>query len=134
MSKHLRILNGLFLTAQAIEPVARARVAACIVYRRKIISYGICQTKSHPMQSIYCRHPEAIYLHAEICAIKNAISNTRDVDFLKDSTLYIARAKYPNKTWCFGLAKPCEGCQRAIAAFGISNVIYTTDDNNFEVM
>ena len=82
--------------------------------------------KSHPFQKKYGSNIKAIYLHAEVDAIKNAI-NYGYTDLLEQSTLYIVRQRIIEKNWCCGLAAPCVGCQRAIAAFNIKKVIYTTN-------
>ena len=49
-SKHSRYINILAKMAACVEPVAQARIAACIVYRNDIVSFGICKMKSHPFQ------------------------------------------------------------------------------------
>ncbi len=114
------------MIARTIQPVRSARIASAIVYKREIISLGICQMKSHPLQKEYGSNSKAIFLHSEIDAIKNAI-NSGYKDF-EQSTLYIVRQKIVEKNWCCGLAAPCKGCQRAIAAFNIKNIVYTTDE------
>jgi len=101
-------------------------LASCIVKGTKIISFGQNQQKSHPLQSKFSKNPEAIYLHAEIDAIKNALKEI-DSSLLEKSTLYVARTK---KDGSEGISKPCKGCRRAIEAFGISRVVYTTEEEN----
>ena len=46
-----KIFNETFKLAQAVEPVRGARIAAAVVHRGKIISYGFNHKKSHPFQS-----------------------------------------------------------------------------------
>ena len=73
---------------------------------------------------------DAIYLHAETDAIKNALKRIPESE-LEKASLYVCRVKYDSNgrgkkiTW--GLAKPCIGCQRAIATFGIRDVIYSNE-------
>lgn len=126
-----KIINHLFTLSQDVEPVARARITAAIVYRNKIIAYGFNQHKTHPMAARFAKHPEARFLHAEVSAIRNCI-NKYGSDILKKSTLFIARAKQKGNDYNFywGMAKPCSGCSRAIATFKIPTVIYTTDTKN----
>jgi deoxycytidylate deaminase len=125
--KYFKILQKV---AEAVEPVSRQRLSACLVYKNEIIGMGFNKKKSHPFQRKFSKHEEAIYLHAEIDAIKNALKNV-DAETISKSTLYIMRVKYEDmnaKRFVRGLSKPCEGCARAIAQFGIKKVYYTTEE------
>ena len=121
----------------AANPNPQEKFAAAIVYRNRIISVGMNSMKSHPLQAKYRKNPHAVFLHAEIAAIKNALREV-EVDDLAKCDIYIARVKRPNqftKKYVFGLSKPCCGCQRAIAEFGLKRTIYTTDEHgHYEVM
>jgi len=115
-----------------------ARHAAAIVYKNQIISYGVNQKKSHPFHSRFSEHDDAIFLHAETDAIKNALRQISEDDMEK-ATLYVCRVKYdsngPGKKLTWGNSKPCIGCQRAIANFGIKDVIYSNDgDGNHSLL
>lgn len=104
-------------------------IAAALVYRDKVISYGTNQMKSHPYQSKYARNPEAIYWHAETSAIYIADKKMK-FDKFKNSTLYVARMKYSSNlkdSFVSGMCLPCEGCLRCIKDYGIKKVIYTLD-------
>jgi len=128
MSKnHLYYLNTLEKLAISSEGAANAKLAACIVSKNQVVSFGFNRLKSHPFQKRFGKNSDAIFLHAETDAILNALKSV-DVDDLRKSTLYVCRVKKINKKFCWGLAKPCEGCTRAIATFNIRNVIYTDDD------
>lgn len=132
--KHTKIINRLVVQAALNEPVANARMAAAIVWRNQIISFGLNELKSHPFQAKYSKNKDSIFLHAETSAIKNALL-VLAVPELSRASLYIARVKYdsPQKNnLIWGLAKPCAGCMKAIVAFGISNVCYTTNEQTFE--
>lgn len=137
VTRHERYLNQLLDIAMAIEePVGSSRIAASIVLHKHVIAYGISQYKTHPLQSRFSSNSEAIYLHAEICAIKNALRTINLSDLLK-CTLYIARTKYTDETKqaiVQGIAKPCCGCSRAIATFGIKKVVYTLDNQGWETI
>lgn len=129
----MKINNDIFATlekvAEANDEFPRARMASALVKSNKIISIGINRKKSDPLQAKYGKNKDAIFLHAEIHALKNALREY-DVEELKDTVLYICRVKRLNQhsmKWVWGMAKPCEGCSRAIAEFGIRNVVYTTD-------
>jgi len=130
-----RIINNLFRLAQDIEPVKSSRLAACLILKNSVLGYGFSQMKSHPFQAEFAKNPEAIFLHAETDAIKNALKRVSQDDVSK-ATLYIARAKIDHRTrkWIYGMAKPCIGCARAIATFDISNVVYTLDGEDYKYM
>lgn len=127
------ILDTVFKVAAANDEWQRARMAAALVKNNKIVSIGINRKKSDPLQAKFAKNDEAIFLHCEIHAIKTALRDN-SLDDIEGSDLYICRAKkhrvdLPNRKYIdvYGLAAPCEGCRRAIAEFGIRNVVYTTD-------
>ena len=127
--------NILEKVAIASEPVGRARLAACLVYRNELISIGTNKYKTHPFAKKFRKNENANCLHAEIDAIKNALRVT-DVDFLSKCTMYVLRIKYSGedrKTMVRGMAKPCSGCERGINTFGIKKVYYTTDEGYNEL-
>lgn len=135
----MKINEGILHTlakVAAANPAQREKLAAAIVSRNKIISVGMNSMKSHPMAAKYGKNEHAIYLHAEVAAIKNALREV-EVDDLSKCELYITRVKkekpFTNK-FVWGLAKPCPGCERAIAEFGLKRVIYTCDDGDIGVM
>ena len=137
MNANKTIIEMLEKVAIASTEDTPTKLAAAVVMRNKIISIGINQMKSHTFQKKYGRNDESIFLHAETDAIKNALK-VIDMEELSKCNLYIVRVKKPkpkSKEWVWGLAKPCSGCQRAIATFGIRNVIYTTDiTGKYEVL
>lgn len=120
------------LTAYALSnpPVGNARIGAALTLGKKIVSFGHNQLKSHPLQRRFGRNEQSIYLHAEIDAIKNALKHVH-VDLLPHTCLHVVRVKraHPRGDYCFGLAKPCLGCMRAIATFGIRQVYYSVEPN-----
>jgi deoxycytidylate deaminase len=129
--RDLRIMD--FLRRQAIdnEGCARAKLAAAVSVKGRLISLGRNQYKTHPFALQYGKNSEAIFLHAETNAIVNSLNHV-DREDLKRATLYVYRVKRPNersRNWINGLAKPCEGCMRAIAEFGFKRVVYTTDNS-----
>ena len=131
--------NGILHTltkVAAANPHNAEKFAAAIVFRNRIVSVGMNSMKSHPMAAKYGKNKHAIFLHAEIAAIKNALREV-EVDHLTKCDLYIVRVKkeqpFTNK-FVWGLAKPCPGCERAIAEFGLKRVIYTCDEGDYEVM
>lgn len=118
------------LTRLAIETDGirgRIKVASGVVYRKHLIATGVNSYKSHPMMLEYGKNPKSIFLHAEVDAIKNALRVVTQ-DQLTKCDLYVVRVKKDEGGhYVHGLAKPCEGCSRAIASFNLRNVYYTRD-------
>lgn len=134
MSRHQRHIDELFIMAQDVAPVAASRIAAKITVGNKEIGFGFNSYKTDPLQKKYGKNSESICVHAEILAIKNSFRRIERDEF-KNATLYIARAKKDkNNNFVYGLAKPCVGCARAIAGFGIKKVVYTCNDGNIEIV
>jgi tRNA(Arg) A34 adenosine deaminase TadA len=131
--KNLRILERI---AEASPGAFQARIASALVLKNEIISVGLNQKKTHPFQSKYASHHEAIYLHSETCAIYNALKRYDEEEIAK-STLYICRMKWGSDSKDFmvrGLAKPCKGCQNAIDEYRIKKVCYTIDGEGYEYL
>lgn len=102
------------------------RIAAVIIDFDNSIMYGINKRKTHPLQKKFGKNTDSIYLHAEIDAIKNYVSHRiLEASNLRNAIMYIARVK---RDGSLGFAKPCEGCQRALIHFGISEVYWTKDE------
>ncbi len=119
------------------ETINRARLAACLVYKNDIISVGVNMLKSHPFQARFGRNDDSIYLHAETNCIKNALKVT-DLNTIEKSKMYIHRVKYNGshnkRKFVSGMAKPCEGCARAISTFNIKSVMFSCDDGSFNYL
>lgn len=131
VTKNLNILRAI---AEDIEPVRNAQLAAMIFYKGRIISIGYNQKKSHPMAAKFSKNPDAIFLHAEVDAVIKALKKLSEAE-LKRATLIVARVKTDeNGKLVFGMAKPCPGCSKCIAAYGIRKVIYTENSTVEELM
>jgi deoxycytidylate deaminase len=134
--KEKHVIKVLSKVAESLEPMSGVRVSAALVYRNEIISIGTNKRKSHPFQKKYATNEEAIFLHAETDAIYNALRR-HNTDIVAKAKLYVCRMKWSNdqkETHIQGLAKPCPGCQRAIANFNIKHVCYTLDDTGLEYL
>jgi len=123
-----KIFDETFKLAQAVEPVRGARIAAAVVRKGKVISYGFNHKKSHPFQAKFCKNNHAVFFHAEVHAIKNALSFI-DIDDISKCELYIVRAKRDktNRKWITGMSKPCSGCQKCIDMFDLKSVYYSQE-------
>ena len=126
MKKDKTFISILKKITRDIPCAGNQTLASCIVKGNRVISFGHNKRKTHPLQTKFAKNPEAIYLHAEIDAIKNALKEV-DSSLLDQCTMYIARTK---KNGDEGMSKPCKGCKKAIEAFGIRRVIYTTEEEN----
>lgn len=100
---------------------SRAKVAAVLVNRSKVMAVGYNQYKSHPLQARYSSNEHAIFLHAEVDAIKNYIRE-HGHSGLSSCTMYVARVTRGGKP---AMSKPCKGCTAALAAFDIEKVHWT---------
>lgn len=120
-----RILDTLNKVA-LLSDHPKFQMAAAIVYRNSILGIGCNRMKSHPFQAKYSKNEESIFLHAEVHAIKNALRE-HSLDRIRGTRMIIVR---PTKKG-YGMAKPCDGCMRALAEFGIDSVYYTTDSGDF---
>jgi len=119
------------LTRLAIEnPGTRSRykMSAGIVYRRHLVATGVNSYKTHPLMASPGYNQDQIYMHAEVDAIRNALRLISQ-DQLAKSAIYIVRVKRDRETheYTYGLAKPCRGCSRMIASFGINSVWWSKD-------
>jgi len=130
-TRHSKYINILSQIAINVQPVAHARIAAGIVYRNNLISIGVNRSKTHPFQKRYCKNEDAIYLHAETDVIKNVI-NKITLDNLSKCVLYVCRVKIEKGKFVFGIAKPCDGCMKAISTFNIRKVYYTLDNGGYD--
>lgn len=127
--KHLKFLSILENKVVNFHKMYNVRMGALIVHRNSIISFGQNDCKTDPFQAKFADHEWRVHIHAEVNAIKKALKHlsTRDI---QNATLYVVRLKHNpiDKGFMRGMAKPCKSCQMCLAAFGISKVIYTTED------
>ena len=124
--KEWKIYNLLKTLAQSSEAAGNQQLAAAIVYKGNIISFGQNSYKTHPFQKRFSKNDKAVYLHAETTVIYNALKKL-SLSELQKSNLYIVRIK---KDGTQGLSKPCCGCSRCINTFCITNVYYTEDSKD----
>lgn len=126
-SKHIPYLVQ--IASDIVEPVRCFRLAAAVVYKNQVMGLGINRWKSDPMQAKYARHEEAIYLHAEIVAIKNSL-RILEVEDLSKCRLFVVRVKKNHLTNTFEPAssKPCSGCYRCLKEFGIKKLTYFNEE------
>lgn len=118
--------------AEDTPKFANARLGAILAVRGKVIAFGTNNSpKTHPLARLFGKNPYATHPHAELNAIMNA--ERRGFEDWHKATLYIARVVILNAEYQLALARPCEGCWRAIDHYGIGNVVWTIDDLNYGV-
>jgi deoxycytidylate deaminase len=124
-------INGILASMAMNSDHHRSKHSAVIVYKNDIISLACNRTKSHPFQKRYSKANEAIFLHAEVAAIHNALKRI-SLKELSKATMYVCRVRINNDNkHYFSYSKPCDGCMRAIAEFDIKTVFYTDDEGKF---
>jgi len=134
LNRHEKHLQSLFVLSSDHNCHDRfASVVASIVKNNKVVSFGFNSRKTHPQGKRFAKRVECESIHAEVSAIINAVKKLGSQD-LSSCTLYIARSfksgiGKPRDTQ--GLAKPCQGCQKAIGAFNISKVYYTENKKGY---
>lgn len=104
-----------------VQPVRQARVVAALYKRNRLITIAPNLYKSHPLQRKFGKNEQAIFLHAEVNAIRIALREV-DIEEFPQLTMYVGRVL---KDTSLALAKPCVGCQKAIESFNIGTVYYT---------
>lgn len=110
----------------------RYRLCATLIGKNFAFA-GFNSTKTHPLAKRFQKNKDAITLHAEMDAIRQAIKNHN----LSNATMYVGRLKYDNAqhgNLIWGIAKPCKGCMDAIEAFNIKRVVYSTDEGFEELV
>ena len=113
------LLNEAFKLAHT-SPYGKFRLGAILAQRKSILSYGVNQKKSHPLQAKYTRRPHLqCWLHAEI----HALSNAR-IGEVVNADCYVARV-LQDGSW--GNSRPCDGCMSALRDYGIKRTIYYCD-------
>lgn len=98
--------------------------------RGMVLSVGHSSyVKTHPLQKKFAQKvnlPKKEFLHAEMMAIIRLRPHQRH----KAHTITVYRFHEDGRP---ALAKPCPICQSMIAAAGIKNVYYTTDENPLDM-
>lgn len=119
--KNQKVFDLLFDAASQADQIQGSRHSSALVYKRQVLAIGTNQKKSHPLQKRFGGE-DKICLHSEIAAIVQVI-NQHGVEVLKSCSLYNLRLTKANR---IGISKPCASCAKAIEAFGIRKVFYTT--------
>ena len=118
-TKHKKILwNAVEKSRRHSSEIRASLSAILIVNNKRFVGYN--SKKSHPLQKKFGSNNKAIYLHAEMDAIRKAY---RVEGNISGSKLYVARTTADENP---AMACPCEACEEAIHHFGINQVFFTT--------
>lgn len=107
----------------------RVHIGACVINKRKVISTGCNQNKTHPLQKQFNENNlnyikrNGHKLHAEMDALIKAGSNS------KGSTLYIFRR---GNDGIYRICEPCKACMSYIKQCGIKRIVYTIENGIVE--
>jgi len=94
-------------------------MAALLITTSGGMFVGFNSYKTHPLAKKFQKNKDTICLHAEVDAIRKAVSSGASTE---GSKMFVARVLKNGKA---ALAKPCTGCQRALVAFGVEKVEWT---------
>ena len=116
-----RVFIDLVDAALNTELIGPSRHAAALVYKDKTLCVGTSQMKTHPMMKLFSKNENHVSLHAEIdCLVKGINLVGED---LSDYDLYVLRISRGKN---ISMSKPCTICQKAIEAFGINQVFWSS--------
>jgi deoxycytidylate deaminase len=126
--RHIRFFTHARHMAE-MSDYTRCPIGCIAVYKNKIIGCGFNSHRTHPLQQQYNQYRNfgnnagnaLAKIHSEIAVISQ-IQNL-GIDYSKVE-LYIYRKC---KSRDCGIARPCEGCLRAILELGIRRIFFTTD-------
>lgn len=123
--KLVRRLVNLYDDIESDRPYSKAKVVCFIIYKNKIISFGVNSEKTSQFQYFMRRQAKVndndfVYdkTHAEIAAIKKihpCFNDWRHVELFIISKLKNGKFRY---------SRPCPICEQAILNKGIRNIYY----------
>ena len=113
------------------KPYKHTKTVSFLVYRGKVVNFGINSDKTSPMQNKYRLRTELKYIenfidkeHSEVNCLRKVDEN---INFDKCELVIISKKRDGN----FRLARPCDVCMSAIKDFGISKIYFTNKNGTF---
>lgn len=113
------------------KPYKHTKTVSFLVYRGKVVNFGINSDKTSPMQNKYRLRTELKYIenfidkeHSEVNCLRKVDEN---INFDKCELVIISKKRDGD----FRLARPCDVCMSAIKDFGISKIYYTNKNGTF---
>lgn len=120
--KHIRFLQLAKAVSQLSPTVSRKRVGAVVVQKRIVLGTGLNCTSANKKLSVIKKDGHCC-LHAEI----DACLKVKNIKRLVGATIYVFRSSNINESL---FARPCKNCQNILQKFGVSTMVYTTNNQN----
>jgi tRNA(Arg) A34 adenosine deaminase TadA len=123
----IRSLVRLYDYIYADKPFRNTKTVCFLVYKNKLVSFGVNSDKTSPMQNFYRLKTDLKAIpnfidkeHAEINCLRK--SKYEDIQFDK-AELFVCSKRFDGT---FRLSKPCPVCEAAIKDHGIHSIYYCT--------
>lgn len=122
----MKIAETLLKIAESVPKVGAGKLASALMYKGRVISFGVNSKRTHPIAKQFNRYP---YLHAETEALIRGAKILTEREMSK-SSLYVVRVKMSDQKGMpvMGMSKPCDGCLHCASHYGISKIVYSGDD------
>lgn len=113
------------------KPYKNTKTVSFLIYKGKVVSFGINSDKTSPLQNKYRLTTDLKYIenfmdkeHSEVNCLGKVHPKFR---FDKCEIVIISKKKDGD----FRLARPCSVCMAAIKDFGIKKIYYTNRNQTF---
>ena len=113
------------------KPYKNTKTVSFLIYKGKVVSFGINSDKTSPLQNKYRLTTDLKYIenfvdkeHSEVNCLGKVHPKFR---FDKCEIVIISKKKDGD----FRLARPCDVCMAAIKDFGIKRIYYTNRNQTF---
>jgi len=113
------------------KPYKNTKTVSFLIYKGKVVSFGINSDKTSPLQNKYRLTTDLKYIenfvdkeHSEVNCLGKVHPKFR---FDKCEIVIISKKKDGD----FRLARPCDVCMAAIKDFGIKKIYYTNRNQTF---
>ena len=131
-NKLLNTLSRMYDYTYTDKPYKRVKTVSFLVYKGKVISFGINSDKTSPLQNFYRIKTSLKSIenfvdkeHSEINCLRRIDGTITNWD--KIELVSISKKKDGE----FRLARPCPVCMSAIKDYGIRKVYYTNNIGTF---
>lgn len=129
----LRSLLRMYNDIYAGDPYERLKVVSFLIYKGKIVNFGVNTSKTSPLQYKYRQRTSLRVIedfldkeHAEINCLRHTYFG--DFDMRKIEVVVISKRENGD----YRLARPCPVCMAALRDFGVKKVWYTTNANTID--
>jgi len=129
--KRLKSLCRLYDYIYTDKPYKNTKTVSFILYRNRIVAFGVNSDKTSPMQNLYREKTPLKDIKNFIDKEHSEINCLRKIDYFDrfDKSEIVVISKKQDGT--FRLARPCPICMSAIKDFGIHKIWYTNRENGF---